>query len=92
MNATTLQTLRIGDFIYSNFGMMCGEDFGTVIGFEKTPWGDNVWIRRSDFSLTTISHLNGTVTVKTYIDYEGTPHFSARPLTGSGIGPYLVVN
>lgn len=90
MNAS--KTLKVGDVLHFQYGAMCGEDFGTVIGFETTQFGTHAWVRKSDFSLTTVETLTGTVTVKTYIDYEGTPHLSARPLTGKGIGSYLVVN
>lgn len=83
--------LRIGDVVYFNYGCMCGEDFGTVIGFERTAWGTSAWVRLSDFSRTTVETLNGTVWAKPYTNYQGDTFLSARPLTGQGIGSYLVV-
>lgn len=80
--------LSVGDLVYSNFGVMCGDDFGTVVGFEKTPWGDNVWIRRSDFSLTAAT-ISGTCTAKRYTNFEGA-YLSARGATK--IGSYKVTS
>lgn len=88
MNAA--KTLKIGDLLFFQFGAMCGEDWGTVVGFEPTQFGTNAWVRRSDFTMTTVEQLAGTCSVKHGVDYEGTPYMSARDLSNGRIGAYLV--
>ncbi len=86
MNAAT--TLRIGDVVFFDYGCMCGEDFGTVLGFERTSFGTLAWVRVSDFSLTSVETLNGVVTGVIHKDYEGNEYLAARGV--KGIGAYLV--
>jgi hypothetical protein len=88
---TTLDTLKVGDVLCFQYGVMCGEDFGTVLGFETDRWGTHAIVRKSDFSISSVETLRGTVTVKHGVDYEGNPYMSSRPVHGTGIGTYLVV-
>lgn len=85
MNAS--KTLQIGDKVYFDYGCMCGSDFGTVIGMEETAFGVNVWVRKQDFSMTTVENLNGEVTATIY-HVDGDDVMSARGVLG--IGAYKV--
>jgi len=83
---------KIGDIVFFNYGCMIGEDFGTVVGFDRTPWGDRAWVRMSNFCLTTVETLNGTVggTLRLALT-DGCDYFAARGFEGrKGIGAYLV--
>lgn len=80
--------LKRGDIVYFDYGCMCGSDFGTVIDAEATDWGTHYWVRKSDFSLTTVSTVSGEVTAKLYTDCNGEEFLSARGV--KGIGSYLV--
>lgn len=80
--------LKRGDVVFFQYGAMCGEDFGTVVGVEETPWGPNYWVRKSDFTLTAVHSLAGVVTAKRYVDCNGEEFLSARG--DSRIGAYLV--
>ncbi len=71
-------TLTRGDIVYFDFGCMHGSDYGTVVGQETTQWGAQVWVRKSDFSLTTVSSLVGEVTGKFHTDQNGDVFLSAR--------------
>lgn len=48
---------RIGDKVYLNYGVMCGENYGTLYGVEKTQWGTNYRVKLSDGSFETCSTL-----------------------------------
>lgn len=84
----TLTTLKRGDLVFFQYGCMHGSDFGTVIDAETTSFGTHYWVRKSDFSLTTVSNVVGVVTAKIITDYEGKEWMSARG--DSQIGAYLV--
>lgn len=88
MNAA--KTLKIGDIVYFDYGCMHGSDFGTVLGFEETSFGTIAWVRKSDFAMTPVTTLNGTVTGQAHTDFEGNEFFSARGV--KGIGSYAVKN
>lgn len=88
MNAA--KTLKLGDIVFFDYGCMIGSDFGTVMGVEETAFGAHVWVRKSDFSMTPVTTLNGTVTGKIVQDCNGEEFFSARGV--KGIGSYLVKN
>lgn len=55
-------TLERGDRVYLQYGCMCGDDLATVVGKEETRFDTNVWVRLSDFTLTTVSRPLGVVT------------------------------
>lgn len=86
MNAQT--SLKPGDIVYFQYGVMCGDDFGTYIGSEPTPWGMNHWVRNSDFTLTPVHSFTGTVSAKLVTNCQGEQYLSARGATK--IGAYRV--
>lgn len=81
-------TLKRGDVVYFDYGCMHGSDHGTVVDAETTEWGTHYWVRKSDFTMTTVSTVSGTVTAKVYTDANGEEFLSARGV--KGIGSYLV--
>ena len=86
MNAS--ETLKIGDVVYFNYGAMCGEEFGTVLGFEHTQFGTLAWVRKSDFHTEGLLDIAGDVAGSYYVDSNGEPHMVARG--SSRIGAYKV--
>lgn len=80
--------LKRGDLVFLQYGCMAGSDFGTVIDAETTRFGTHYWVRKSDFTMTTISNVVGNVSAKIVKDYNGDEWMSARG--DSQIGAYLV--
>lgn len=84
-----MNTPKRGDIVFFQYGCMHGSDFGTVLGEETTPFGTHLWVRKSDFSVTTCSKVLGTVTGKIVTDCNGDEWMSVRGEMNQ-IGAYLV--
>ena len=84
---------RIGDRIYLDFGALAGSDLATVVGVQPADkWGPaQLWVRRSDFSLTTttLAGLGAPVRGRIATDYQGEEFFSPSERV-PGIGAYPV--
>ena len=93
MNTTTAANkgLKVGDQVWFNYGCMHGTDIGTVVGVEKMSFGDQAWVRKSDFSLEAVELNVGEVLgVIELCDFEGEPYFIPRSTIPS-IGAYRIV-
>ena len=95
MNTTTTtrayDALNYGDVIFFEYGCMHGSDIGTVVGFERTAWGDMVWVRNSDFSLDTVYVLDGELTGELCTDCFGEQYVKANRSAIREIGAYKLV-
>ena len=73
-------TPRRGDRIYFNYGVYCGEDFGTVLAeIPNKRWGSQWLVRLDDFTTKQIDVPCGTVT-----EHDGIVEGA------KGIGAYII--
>ncbi len=95
---STPRTPQRGDQVFFDYGCMCGDSFGTVVGIETHRFGTNYWVRLKDFTVTVISRYTGEVVGEICEDFSGEEFFSAHettlytPNNGSPIGAFLATN